>query len=135
MKNLLKLTLCCGVMAFAQQAAAYDAGLVEEMCKKPKFTGFSLPEYKAPEKAEVPAESEFSFIISAWIDPTTIKLTAKKKPLPITVTDKNSFFLVTAKLPAEYNGQFVRLDAYVTAKLGCKTVDGWLVKVASPAQQ
>lgn len=130
MKKYLKPILLCGTLLFAHNVAAYDAGTVEEICKKPKFSSFSLSEYKTSNKQEVAAESAFSFVISNWIDPTTIKLTAKKKALPFTVTDKNSFFLVTAKLPAEYNGQFVRIDVQVNAKLGCKGLDGWLVKVA-----
>lgn len=129
MKNYLKSILLCSALLFANNVMAYDAGTVDEMCKKPKFSSFSLQEYKASGKQEVAAESAFSFVISNWIDPATIKLTAKKKPLPFTVTDKNSFFLVNAKLPADYNGQFVRIDVQVTARLGCKGLDGWLVKV------
>lgn len=131
MKKYLKSILLCGAMLFAHNVMAYDAGTVDEMCKKPKFSSFSLTEYKATNKQEVVAESDFSFVISNWIDPATIKLTAKKKPLPFTVTDKNSFFLVNAKLPAEYNGQFVRIDVQVNARLGCKGLDGWLVKIAA----
>ena len=131
MKKYLKTLLASVAIIFVNNAMAYDPGATQEACKKPKFSSFSLPEFNAPTKAEVPAESGFSFVISNWIDPTTIKLTAKKKPLPFTVTDKNSFFLVTAKLPAEYTGQFVRLDVQVHAKLGCKGLDGWLVKVAA----
>lgn len=130
MKKYLKLILIFITMIFAGNTAAYDAGMVEDVCKKPKFSSFSLSEYHAKDKLEVPAESAFSFVISNWIDPTTIKLAAKKKPLPFTVEDKNSFFLVHAKLLPEHNGQFVRLDVQVTAKLGCKGLDGWLVKVA-----
>lgn len=131
MKKYLTSILLCGAILFAHNALAYDAGTVDDICKKPKFSSFSLAEYKATNKQEVPTESAFSFVISNWIDPTSIKLTAKKKPLPFTVTDKNSFFLVNAKLPAEYTGQFVRIDVQVTAKLGCKALDGWLVKVAA----
>jgi hypothetical protein len=131
MKKYLKTLLASVAIIFASHAMAYDPGLIEEVCKKPKFTSFSLAEYSAPTKAEVPPESEFSFVVSNWIDPTTLKLTAKKKKLNFTITDKNSFFLVHAKLPAEYSGQFVRIDAIVNARLGCKGLDGWLVKVVA----
>ncbi len=130
MKKYLNLMVMLITMIFAHNAAAYNAGMVEELCKKPKFSSFSLSEYHAKDKLEVAAESDFSFVISNWIDPTTIKLTAKKKPLPFTVEDKNSFFLVHSKLLPEHKGQFVRLDVQVMAKLGCKALDGWLVKVA-----
>jgi hypothetical protein len=131
MKKYLQLTLVCAAMVFAHHAMAYNLGTVEEICKKPKFSNFSLSEYKASNKLEVPAESAFSFVISNWIDPTTIKLTAKKKNVPFTVVNKNSFFLVNAKIPAEYSGQFVRFDVQANARLGCKGLDGWLVKVAA----
>jgi hypothetical protein len=132
MKKSLKLILLSGAaMLFAHNALAYDPGMVEEQCKKPKFTSFSLTEYKAPEKQEVAAESAFTFAISNWIDPTSIKLLAKKKAVPFTVEDKNSFFLVESKIPAEYSGQFVRFDVIALARLGCKGLDGWLVKVAA----
>lgn len=130
MKKHLNLILVFITMIFAHNAAAYNAEKTDEVCKKPKFTSFSLSEYHAKDKLEVPADSDFSFVISNWIDPTTIKLTAKKKPLPFTVEDKNSFFLVHSKLLPEHKGQFVRLDVQVTARLGCKALDGWLVKVA-----
>lgn len=127
----LKLILVLMTMIFTHNAVAYNAERTEEACKKPKFSSFSLSEYTNATKLEVPADSDFSFVISNWIDPTSIKLTAKKKPLPFTVEDKNSFFLVHTKLLPEHAGQFVRLDVQVTAKLGCKGLDGWLVKVAA----
>lgn len=130
MKKYLNLTLALITLIFAQNVAAYEVERTEEVCKKPKFTSFSLAEYEAKEKKEVPSESAISFVISNWIDPTTIKLFVKKKPLPFTVENKNSFFLVHSKLLPEHNGQFVRLDVRVTARLGCKALDGWLVKVA-----
>jgi hypothetical protein len=131
MKKYLKTLLASVAIIFASNAMAYDPGLIENVCKKPKFTSFSLAEYTAATKTEVLPASEFSFVVSNWIDPTTLELTAKKKKLDFTITDKNSFFLVHAKLPAEYVGQFVRLDAIVNARLGCKGLDGWLVKVAA----
>ncbi len=135
MKKKLPHLLIVGALVFSHPAMAYNPGTVEEQCAKPKFSSFSLSEYKSPDKLEVPAESAFSFRISNTIDPTTIKLLAKKKPIPFAVEDKNSFFLVKAQLPAEYNGQFVRLDVIANARLGCKGLDGWLVKVAAKAQE
>lgn len=130
MKKSLKLSLLFAATVFTHNAVAYNPGMVEDVCKKPKFASFSLAEYKAPEKQEVAAESEFTFTISHSIDPTTLKLLAKKKSVPFTIENKDSFFLVKSKIPSEYNGQFVRFDAIVKSSLGCKGLDGWLVKVA-----
>ena len=130
MKKYLLPAAAFITLIFAQNVAAYNADRTEEPCKKPRFSSFSLPEYEAEKKQEVAANSAFSFVISSGIDPTTLKLTAKKKPLPFTIEDKNSFFIVHAKVLPEHTGQFVRLDTQVHARLGCKSLDGWLIKVA-----
>ncbi|MGZ5055010.1 MAG: hypothetical protein ACXWAT_08730, partial [Methylobacter sp.] len=95
-----------------------------------QFREFNLPVYKEPEKTEVPPESTLSFMISAWANPETIKLTAKNQPLAYTVESNTSFHRVKAKLPASLNGQFVRINARATAVLGCYDQAGWLIKIA-----
>ncbi len=62
-------------------------------------------------------------------DPSTLRLTAKNKPLDYKIEDKNSFYRISSKIPAEYTGKFVRINAFVTAKLECRGKDGWLIKV------
>jgi hypothetical protein len=111
-------------------ASAYEPGKTEEICKKPQFREFNLPVYKEPEKTEVPPESTLSFMLSAWANPETIKLTAKNQPLEYTVESNTSFHRVKAKLPASLNGQFVRINARATAELGCYDQTGWLIKIA-----
>jgi len=116
---------------FGQSALAYDPDDRKELCKKPHFMEFSLKPYLSSDNIEVPAEAAFSFKLSGWTDPSTIKLTAKNKPLEFKVTSNSTFHKVTAKLPAEYNGDFVRINAYAKAVFGCDDQTGWLVKVAS----
>jgi hypothetical protein len=111
-------------------ASAYEPGKTEEICKKPQFREFNLPVYKEPEKTEVPPESTLSFMLSAWANPETIKLTAKNQPLEYTVESNTSFHRIKAKLPASLNGQFVRINARATAVLGCYDQTGWLIKIA-----
>ena len=62
------------------QVQAYSAGEVEEVCKKPQVREFSLPTYQEPDNIEVAPESEFSFKLSDWTDPQTIRLTLKEQP-------------------------------------------------------
>lgn len=109
---------------------AYEDKKPEEICKKPKFRDFSLTEYSAQQKAEVPPESEFTFTLPATTDPETIKLSAKGKDIPFSVKSNSSFHRITAKLPAEYNGDFVRINVRAEAFLGCHEATGWLVKVS-----
>jgi hypothetical protein len=54
----------------------------------------------------------------------------KKKEVAYTVENKNSFYLIKSKIPAEYTGKFIRINGFVMAKLDCQGKDGWLVKVA-----
>jgi hypothetical protein len=115
---------------FNATAMAYSPEMNELSCKKPKFREFNLNEYKAPEFKEVLPESAFSFTLSVWANPETIKLSAKKQPLPFTVETTTTYHRVKSKLPANFTGQFVRIEAAAKAVLGCEDKDGWLVKVS-----
>jgi hypothetical protein len=132
-KIIKSVTLITAVL-FSATVLAYTPEMNEQDCKKPKFREFSLPEYKAPDLLEVPPESEFSFTLSVWANPETIKLAAKKQPLPFTVETTTTYHRVKAKLPASLNGQFVRIDVSVKALLGCDDQTGWLIKVAEKKQ-
>ena len=127
---MFKSALFIAVVLFNGAAAAYSPEETEQVCKKPRFTDFNLTEYKAPDNIEIAPESEFIIKISAWADPSTIKLTAKKQPLAFTLESNTSFHKVKAKLPASLNGNFVRIEVSAKAVLRCGDKDGWLVKVA-----
>jgi hypothetical protein len=126
----LKYTLFIAVVLFTGVTFAYSPEETEQACKKPHFTDFNLTEYKASDNIEIAPESEFIIKISAWADPSTIKLTAKKQPLQFTVESNSSFHKIKAKLPASLNGNYVRIDVSAKAVLGCDDATGWLVKVA-----
>jgi hypothetical protein len=128
--KMFQSALFIAAVLFNGIAIAYTPEELEQDCKKPHITDFNLTEYKAPDNIEVAPESELVIKISAWADPSTIKLTAKKQALPFTVESNSSFHKVKAKLPATLNGDFVRIDVSVKAVLGCHNEDGWLIKVA-----
>ena len=128
--KMFKSALVIAVVLFNGQAAAYSPQELDQACKKPRFTDFNLTEYKAPDNIEIAPESEFIIKISAWADPSTIKLTAKKQALPFTVESTSTFHKIKAKLPATLNGDYVRIDVSAKAVLGCDDKTGWLVKVA-----
>jgi hypothetical protein len=129
--KMLKSALLITVVLFSGAAVAYSPEETEQTCKKPRFTDFNLTEYKAPDNIEIAPESELIIKISAWADPSTIKLTAKKQPLPFTVESNSNFHKIKAKLPASLNGGFVRIEVGAKAVLGCDNKNGWLVKVAT----
>lgn len=128
--SLFQTTLTVLLLSTSIDSYAYSAGEVQEDCKKPQAREFSLSVYQEPEKIEVAAESEFSFKLSEWTDPSTIKVTMKEQVVPIAVESNSSFHKVKAKIPAEYTGKFVRINLFSKAILGCYERDGWLVKVA-----
>jgi hypothetical protein len=129
-KIMMAATLVTSVL-FTSAAFAYTADRPEEDCKKPHFRDFSLPVYVAPENKEVPPESEFSIMMSPWVNPATIKLTGKGQKMNFTLESNDSFHRLTAKFPASMTGQFVRLNLSAKAVLGCDNQEGWLVKVAA----
>lgn len=122
--------LFIATVLFASNAMAYEVGKTEELCKKPQFRDFNLPVFKEPEKTEVPPESTLSFLVSPWAKPDSIKLTAKNQKLDYTIESNSSFHRIKAKLPAAFNGQYVRINVSAQAELGCSDKNGWLVKVA-----
>lgn len=133
----MKVTTLCNpalfmaVLLFSSVASAYDPGMVEEVCKKPQFRDLSIPIYQESEKTEVAPESVFTFLVSPWADPHSIKLTAKNESIDFTVESNNSFHRVKAKLPAAFTGQYVRINVSAkAATLGCSDINGWLIKVA-----
>jgi hypothetical protein len=128
-----KVTGLALVLLMSMKVQAYSAGEVDEVCKKPQVREFSLPTYQEPENIEVAPESEFTFKLSDWTDPQTIRLTFKDQPAVFTVESNSSFHKVTAKLPPELTGKYVRIDLFSKAVLGCYQREGWLIKVADKA--
>jgi len=119
------------LLVLAQQVFAYESTDDKPICKKPRFTDFSLPEFNADNNnQQVNPETEFFFKLPADVDPSTIALMAKKRPLPFTIETTSTYHKVTAKLPAAYTGYYVRLDAYAQSSLGCDNHHGWLIKVS-----
>jgi len=129
-KNLTT-TIILGAVFFSGSAFAYNAGNTEDKCLAPKFRTFSPPEHKKGNPVpEVEPESEISFTVSGYADPTTIRAVAKDQPLKLDIIDKKSYYQVSARLPAVLTGKYVRIHLKVKAQKGeCRTKDGWLVKI------
>jgi hypothetical protein len=134
--NITKLIVLAVVLLANSAAFAYSPDELKKECHKPKFTDFTLTEYKVPEQREVAPESEFSFKVPAWTDPDSIKLTIKNHAIAFSIESNNNFHKVKAKLPAEFTGKFVRLDVRAKASDGvCHEEMGWLLKVADKAPE
>lgn len=126
-RNLLVLN----AILFSSTVFAYNPGDTSKNCKSPKFRDYIPPE-KTQETPvpEVEAESTIGFTVSGNADPTTIVATAKKLPLKLAIVDRNSFYKVSADLPASLNGKYARIDLKVEALGGeCYAKNGWLIKI------
>ncbi len=130
----LKSVLLTAIMLTSGAAFAYSPDELAKECHKPKFTDFTLTEYKAPENVEVASESEFSFKVPAWTSAESIKLTVKNQAIPFTIESNSSFHKVKSKLPAEFTGKFIRLNVSAKVIDGiCHDATGWLLKIADKA--
>jgi hypothetical protein len=131
----LKLPLVLATTLFTGSVFAYSATDVGEDCHPPKFRSFSPPEQtKGNPVPEVEPESEIGFTVSGTADPTTIRIVAKDQPLKVNYIDRQSYYEVTAKLPAVLNGKYARIHLKVKAQKGfCKAKDGWLIKIKKAA--
>jgi len=116
---------------------AFEVGGTRNECRPPKFRSFSPPErVKKGPISEVEAESEISFTVSATANPESIIVKVRKKEIERTVENKHSYFQVTAKLPAEFNGKFARIDIWAKDKeRNCKSKDGWLIKIKDAVEK
>ncbi len=121
-------------MLVSLNVSAYSDDKGDDKCRDPKIQEFNLPEYKTPENKEVQPESEFSFVVSGWSDTKKIKVMGKNKPVPFTVESFDTFHRIKGKLPADFTGQYVRLNVRIPAILGCYSNQGWLLKVADKAK-
>ena len=124
-------------LAFTGSTFAFEVGGNRNDCRDPKFRSFSPPERinKGP-IPEVEPESEISFTVSRTANPKSIRVVVKKQTLKALVVDKNSFFQVSAMLPASLNGKFARIDIWAKSKEGeCKSKDGWLIKIKQATEK
>ena len=132
--KLTKSVLLTALLLMNGATFAYSPDELEKECHKPKFTDFTLSEYKMPDQHQVAPETEFSFKVPAWTNKDAIKLTVKNQVIPFTVESNSSFHKVTSKIPAEFTGKFFRLNASAKVIEGvCHEETGWLLKVEDKA--
>lgn len=131
----LKTIIIFATICYANSGFAYNVGNAEKECRLPKFRDLIPPERtKTNPVPEVEPESEIGFTMSSYADPSTLKIVAKKIPLKPTIVDRNTFYKVTAQLPAELNGKYARIDIRVEEQSGkCDSKDGWLIKIKKAA--
>ncbi len=126
-KTLISVSLMASI-GFAGSVFAYNAGNVDMGCKKPRFKSFT-----PPHKGEADPESEISFTVSGYADGTTIKAVAKNIPLELNIIDRDSFYQVSARLPAALTGKYARIHVRANNTVECQAKGGWLIKIRDKA--
>ncbi len=95
-------------------------------CVKPQLSKF-MP----ANLATVAPGSAFSFWAINVDNPKLIKVDVKSIPVEVTTEDKEGFYLVKGKLPADLTNTTARINIKVTGKiLKCNGESGWLVKIS-----
>jgi hypothetical protein len=80
--------------------------------------------------ATVAPEAEFSFMVTGIQSPDQVDVTVKTIPVEVTGEDKDSFYLIKGKLPAELKNVTARVNVKVNAKSPrCDAENGWLIKI------
>jgi hypothetical protein len=75
--------------------------------------------------------SEFSFFAFNVDSPKQINVTVKSIPVQVTAENKETFYLVKGRLPADLVNTTARINIKVTGKiLKCNGENGWLVKIS-----
>ncbi|CAA9891740.1 conserved hypothetical protein [Candidatus Methylobacter favarea] len=97
----------------------------QKACAKPRFT-----EFVPAEKAEMAAQSAFSFTASPNTNPDSIKVAIKDQPVDVKVTPKAQGFQVSGTLPDKLKGGYARININAEGHNKCKGSGGWLVKIA-----
>ena len=127
---LALLILLINNVAWGQAAPSHGGhggmgGSDDQSCIRAKIS-----HVKPDHLATVSPESEFSFTVSGSNGPGHIHVSIRQEPVPVTVEDKDSFYLVKGKLPIQYKNDTVRLSIKVKAKVKqCDSDTGILLKI------
>jgi hypothetical protein len=95
-------------------------------CIKAKVSNF-----KPAHLDTIAPSGEFSFTVSGSNGPGHIHVTIRDQPINVSVENKDTFYLVKGKLPAELKNETVRITISAKAKNSqCDNDTGWLLKVS-----
>lgn len=114
-----------GLLFLNTSVWAYGSSSSAKACEKPKFTDFT-----PADKADVAPQSAFSFQASSATNPKTLRVTIKDQAVEVSITPKNTGYLVQGKLPAGLTGTVARVNIAAESPSRCKGNDGWLVNVS-----
>lgn len=133
LRTLLQLVLAVGICGTVGQTWAYDSSpnpSSTDPCNQVILSAFTPAPFSAEKnKVEVKPQSEFSFLVSKNVLPSSITVKIKEETVPITVKPINNGLTVKGLLPKSAKGRYIRLEIFVKGPGGCDKADGWLLKV------
>lgn len=124
--NITKLLIIFVFFGFCNHVLAYGGSGVtnKKACIKPGLTRFTPAHLTV-----VAAESKFSFLASTSTNPSSIKVSVKKKAINVSIDKKQSGYSVTGKLPPSLQNTYARIEITATGTNNCKGNGGWLLKI------
>ncbi|WP_150050538.1 MULTISPECIES: hypothetical protein [Methylomonas] len=122
---VIPLLLCSSAWAQSTGHIGHGGGSGDQACIKAKVSR------QTPENmTQVSPGSEFSFFASGSNGPNHIHVQIKNQTIPLSVEDKETFYLVKGKLPEDIKNTVVRISVSLKAKFSkCDAESGWLLKV------
>lgn len=124
--NSYRLIMIFVLIVFSTNVLSYGSSSSRKVCLKPKFTNFTPPHL-----TQVVAESEFSFLSSSKTNPKSIVVSLKKQLVAVNIVKKNNGYLVSGRLPATLQSDFVRINIKAMSNNACKANAGWLLKIGA----
>lgn len=89
-----------------------------------------ISHYKPEHMATVAPGSEYSFAVSGSNGPGHIHVSIRQEPVQVSIENKETFYLVKGRLPADIKNETVRISVKAKAKVGkCDADGGFLLKV------
>ena len=122
--KIMPILLVIGLSVLSLNVNAYGTSSSKKACKKPRFS-----EFNPPHLTKVTPQSEFSLLVSGKVIPESIKLSVKKEPVDIEISQQGSKLLVTGKLPASLENTHARINVTAKGTNQCEGSDGWLVNI------
>lgn len=123
---LFTFAVCNSTWAQSTGHIGHGGGSGDGECIRAKIS-----RVKPEHLSTVPPGSEFSFAASGGNGPGHIHVSIKQRAIPVTIEDKETFYLVKGKLPEDIKNATVRISASLKAKVGkCDAEDGWLYKIS-----
>lgn len=130
--NKNKLLAVLVFAALSSNASAFYGGGqagATKSCELPKLSTFTPAHL-----AVVKPKTSFSFTASKKIDPRSIKVSAKRLPVDVTVTETEKGYMISGKLPDSLSNTYARIDIKATTTSGCMGNEGWLLNIREQEQ-